>query len=249
MSDGIYVALSGAVARADELDAVANNLANANTTAYRPQRASFSSVLATRTAAYQPQPGFLAQEARFPVDRYHAVEQNAPARFTQGGILETGAELDLALEGDGLFVLDAGGRTVYTRDGHFLKDGEGFLTAADGARVQGQKGPIQLPVGRVVVESDGLIRVEGRAVERLMLVNFDATAELKREGANRYSSASQPRPAFARVHQGALEGAAVSVMTEMLRLIEVHRSFDALQEAIRTYRDLDSQINTASRPG
>ena len=239
MSDGIYVALSGAIARSEQLDTVA----------YQPRRTSFRSVLAT-TPPRGDLPPLPAGEIRtVPVDRFHALARVGEGRFRQGTLQQTGAELDLALEGDGYFVLATPVGLRYTRDGHFQRDGSGYLAAPDGARLLGRRGPIRLPGRTVQVSVDGQVVVDGRTVDRLRLVRFPAGAGLVREGTNRFRCSQGGVPSPVRVRQGMLEQAAVSAVGELITLIDIQRSFDALQEAIRAYRDMDGQLNYVGRPG
>ncbi|RME20798.1 MAG: flagellar hook basal-body protein [Deltaproteobacteria bacterium] len=247
MSDGIYVALSGAIARTRQLETVANNLANVDSTAYRPQRVTFRSVLATATPP--PPVEVEGRSVEVPVDRFHAVASVEEPAFSQGVLKQTGRSLDLALEGDGWFVVRTPNGPRYTRDGHFTRSASGFLVAQDGAKVMGKKGPVRLPPGMVEIDARGNVFVSGRAVDRLRIVAFARGDGLRREGANRYAANGQGRPSAARVHQGALEQSSVSAIGELIALVDIQRSFDALQEAIRAYREMDTQAVGTARSG
>lgn len=248
MSDGIYVALSGAIARSEQLDTVANNLANASTRAFRPQRTSFRAVLATAG----PAPGMPASSSagkRIPVDRFHVVADVGEASFVQGTLRQTGRPFDLALEGDGWFSLATGRGRRYTRDGSFHRDGQGYLVAEDGARVLGRRGPLRLPPGPVEIDARGQVLYQGQVLDRLRVVSFAPGSRLVREGATRYRSNSPEQASGARLHQGMLEQSSVSAVGELISLVEIQRTFDALQEAIRAYRDMDNRAVAVARNG
>ena len=119
------IALSGLNAASDDLGVTANNIANANTNGFKQSRAEFAEVFAASTES-------LTSNAIGSGVRLNNIAQE----FTQGNVEFTGNTLDLAITGQGFFTLSNGGSLNYTRAGAFAADRDGYVTDADGRRLQ-----------------------------------------------------------------------------------------------------------------
>ena len=126
MSDGIYVALTGAMARVRQLEALSNNLANIETTAYRRLRPAFREYLGRGKMGLQAPDASMPNDKEMAVDLIHVVTQGTAESKRAGVIRQTDAELDLALEGDGFFVVETEAGLRYTRNGNFRTRSRGF---------------------------------------------------------------------------------------------------------------------------
>lgn len=236
MSDGIWAAVSGAVAQQRSLDVVANNVANANTTGYRADRVAFREALAD-AGTDGPAPDAL---------RFVNISQIA-ADMHGGSLQQTNGTFDLALEGDGMFSLRTPQGDRYTRAGGFMTDAEGALRTPDGAAVLGRVGdrvePIVVPPDATQIEigRDGIIRADGQEVATLAIARFDQ-GDLEKEGATRFigNGAAQPAEDIV-VHQGFLEQSNLNAVAGMNELITVSRSFEAFQKIIDTFQQLDTR--------
>ncbi len=250
MSDGIYVAMNGAKARSRQLEAVANNLANMDTIAYRQQRTAFKEYLGRLKGpvAKQAPDATMPDGVSVPVDLSHVVVDENSSAMSSGQLRQTGEPLHLGLEGQGYFVLKTASGNRYTRDGSFLRSPDGFLVARDGAKVFGKKGPVPLPDGEIQIDADGNILADGSKIDTLVFVDFASPEKLSREGDNRFSTNATPMKAKPTVHQGWLESSNVNPLREMVDMIAAHRGFDALQQAIQSYRDMDTRANEIARP-
>ncbi|MFT2110683.1 flagellar hook protein FlgE [Marinomonas sp. 2405UD68-3] len=124
---GFNTALSGIKASADFLSATGNNIANSDTTGFKRSRVEFGDLYNTSVV------GAGSNNA---IGSGVSVN-NVAQQFAPGNISDTGSNLDLAVDGNGFFVLDEGGTQIYTRAGDFKLDEEGFLVTNDGANVQG----------------------------------------------------------------------------------------------------------------
>ena len=202
-------------------DVRAQNIANADTTGY-PRRVAtadaFSNSLRKASGMTLPD---LAED----VD------------FTQGELKSTDSPNDLAISGPAFFALETAQGTRYTRNGAFNTNAEGFLVSADGARVLGQGGPIQVDPtqGPISVQASGAIIQNNAEVGRLKLVEFGNVRKLiaDRDGRFREDSGSEPRDAgTSTVQQGYLERANVNVIDEMVQMIAGFRAFEAAQKAL-----------------
>jgi flagellar basal-body rod protein FlgF len=240
MSDGIYSALSGAIAQQRALDTAANNVANANTTGFRANRLMFGEVLARASA--NPAPDVL---------RYTEVTESRTIT-DPGFIKQTGNPLDLALQGDGFFVVQTPAGERYTRAGSFVADENGELRTPDGFPVLGDGGAFTLPPNarEIVIDPTGTVQAVGSEANaepmtlgQLKIVRFNDPSTLMKEGATLFNSSGQPVVADDQttVLQGFLEGANVNAVAGMNELINVSRSFEAFQKVIQTFRQLDEQ--------
>lgn len=235
MGDGIWSALSGAVAQQRSLDIVANNVANANTTGFRADRAVFEERLA-QAGVDGPAPEVL----RFVDVTEIATDQTA------GALQQTGGALDLALEGDGWFAVQTPNGERYTRAGSFVTNADGLLTTHNGYPVlnqhEGTDPPPTIQIPRdahdIRVTPDGQIYADENRVGQLRVVRFDQPPE--KEGLTLYTGQGA-EPSDAAVRQGFLEMANVNAVAGMNELITVTRSFEAFQKLIETFQALDQR--------
>ena len=244
MSDGIYSALSGAIAQERNLSVVANNIANANTTGFKADRAVFNEIL-TKVKA----PPALSPSLRYANVADVAIDHQP------GSLKLTGRKLDAALQGDGYFTIETPQGERYTRSGSFVMDHEGTLRTLAGHRVMGEAGPvtargIELTIPdntrEIAINPDGTIRADEQEIGKLKLVRFASEPDdLIKDGLTWFKPANgaMPRAAEATVtvEQGFLEDSNCNAVSGMNELIIVTRSFEALQKVIETYRDLDSR--------
>src|SRR5919108_636793 len=163
MLEGLHSAAAGMAAQQQRLDAVANDLANANTTGYKHVRVGFRDLVYTpagRSSTQGPQTGA------------GAAAVDAGRGFAQGALQRTDQPLDVAIQGDGfLRVRLPDGRQALTRDGSLHVDGAGRLTTSSGALVQPAITiPRSTDPSRVAIGPDGTVRAAGRVVGRIELV-------------------------------------------------------------------------------
>ena len=220
MAGGHYVALSGMRTRLDELDRLANDIANVGTAGYKAERTG------QRNA---PRPVFDAALET-------AIDASTGGRRLDarpGAIEPTGRALDIAIDGGGFLAVETPAGPRYTRNGHLSRGDDGTLRTADGAVVKGVDGPLTVGTGAVKVEGDGTVYSDGAAVGRLSIVEFADPGALVREGGALLRAAETPTPVTApSVRTGSLEQANVSVVDRIAELTSVNRSFQALQKAV-----------------
>jgi len=204
------------------------------------------------------------------------VEQNeAYTVFTQGPLKQTDRPFDLALEGRGFMSVQVGDEERYTRNGAFLIDKQGFLVTKDGHKVLGERGPVKLKKNNFVVDQDGVIWQNStfadddtrlvsleendwenmERVDQLKLVDFRRDRFLKKQGSSFWKDTEESGPARVigpderpKIRQGFLEGSNVNPVTEMVRMIEVNRTYEANQKLIQAEDGLlDRLLNNAIR--
>jgi flagellar basal-body rod protein FlgF len=227
MSSGIYVAVAGAVAQSNALDATANNIANASTAGFHGDRVTFREAM---TAAKSPD---------------MALVNTGTARVDSeaGALTPTENPLDLALEGDGYFSVETPQGTRYTRAGNFQLDDQRTLVTADGLAVRGEGGPITIPptATEIAVAADGTVSADGQAVGKLHLVRF-AGNQLRREGGTLFSASGRPEAGeLPKVRSGMLESSNVNVVRGVVDLVKVSRTYESLMRVIQGYHDVESR--------
>ena len=233
MENAAYVGLSRQMTLRRELDIVANNIANADTTGFKVEQLLVGAEIGERARNAFVRPG-----VSFVLD-------NGVGRdYGQGSLEQTGRNLDFAIEGEGAFFkLNDGAGEAYTRDGAVTLDAEGRLTPEGGAAVQGDGGDIILDrsLGEPSVAADGTISQNGDPVGRLSVVRFDVLAALEKGGDGLYrnnSNAAAVEANDVQIRQGMLEGSNVNPILEITNLIEIQRAYESVTRMIENTNDL-----------
>ena len=235
MSNSVYAALARQQGLIQEMQLVANNIANSSTTGFKSDRAIFSEFIAgTGQDTPSLSMGTLSAHA-FQLD--------------QGGLKFTGGQFDLAIQGDGFFVVETPAGERLTRAGHFLLSADGTLVDPHGHPVLGTGGnPIILPeeATTVSIAPDGTVSVDGELLDQVGVVATEG--QLVRDS-NTYFSAPD---GFAPVEepsvvQGALEQSNVSPVLEVARMIEVQRAYEAGQTLLEREDERIGQLISALR--
>ncbi|MFY3745097.1 flagellar hook-basal body complex protein [Anaeromyxobacter sp. Red801] len=233
MADGIYVSMCGAVARAEQLDAVADNLANAQTPGFKAARPAFESFLA---------PG-AAQDKRYAA----AVATGIDLR--PGPTQRTGNALDVVPEA-GLFltVRTAGGAAAYTRDGRLTLDAGGRLVS-DGRPVLSARGePIVLPPDlEARVDAAGRVWAGDVEVAALGLARLDGPVDRVGPSLLAPGAGGRALPAEGAVRSGELELGNAGALEASIQLVSAQRAYEASLQAIQTYRQLDQRAVEVAR--
>lgn len=215
------MALSGAVLKYAQMEIISQNLANADTVAYKRGDVAFKDYLIPQdVVSFDPDGRAMGYFSSFNTD------------LSAGTLIRTGNHLDIGIEGSGFLSLE-GNR--YTRRGDLKKDSEGYLCIQNGIRVMGEKGPIKLPDGVLQISESGDILVNGAKIDSLKIVNFQQTENLEKAGGDIFFSKSKASRSKAIVKQGYLEKSNVDVVKEMVRMIDMLREFEAYQKAIQYF--------------
>ncbi|MEA2718929.1 MAG: flagellar basal-body rod protein FlgF [Candidatus Eremiobacteraeota bacterium] len=258
----MYTAASGALVAQSAVDTIANNLANVDTAGFKRTLLQVQAQPQRDVYRFQTDPGTspnartggVAAQVLIGTLGSGAQIYDTPADYQQGAVAATGNDFDVALSGPGFFATRAGNGAVrYTRDGAFMRDQNGFLTAQNGDRVLGEGGaPIALPQsGKVEIARDGTVSVDGRSYDRLNVVEFANVANLRPEGSNRFVDAGGAGPRAATntsALQGSLEKSNADVVRSMVDLIANERWFEANEKSIKTQDDaVGEAIQTVGR--
>lgn len=257
-SKGIYSALSGAIAQSQQLDTIANNIANANTPGFKGDRKTFREHL-----TILDKPPDVITVPRVPAsiesffdmqgtDKSYVGVSGNYTNFSQGGLKRTNNPLDVALEGPGFLevLTPQGSRLV--RKGIMSLSPNGTLVTSEGYPVlQKGAGPaeqriIQLGQGAVTFSNQGEIYQDGDAVANLNIVEYATTGHLKKIGHSLYASTDpliQPIPnPSTQVKQGFIETSNVNVVKEMTDMIQTTRNFESANKVIKAYDAMDDKL-------
>lgn len=224
MENALLVGLSRQVALARELDVIANNMANVNTTGFKARSARFAEHVA-RVARAETFPNGDKRVS-------YVIDRGTPIDLSSGLVERTGNPLDAAIKGDGYFVIQTAAGPRYTREGAFEVNARGEMVNQRGQRVLGENGPIVFAPGEagVRIAEDGSVFTNAGQSGKLRIVNFANPRALRNEGDNLFSSAEAPRPAgpLAKVEPNSLERSNVKAVVEMTRLVEVQRAYTSI---------------------
>lgn len=228
MENGIYLGLSRQLTLKNNLDVVANNVANMNTPGFRSQHLLFNEFISDPRGA--------DDELSFVLDK--GQYQNTEA----GPVTVTGNNLDVAIDGPGfLRIQGPGGQDAYTRAGNFQIDGGGFLVTSSGFKVSDNGGGvITIPPGTTEISIDerGYISTQDGEIAQLGVFEFENLQALEPIGYNMYATKERPgQPLNSKVQQGVVEGSNVKPVVEMTKMIDTLRSFQSVQNVLQSEND------------
>jgi flagellar basal-body rod protein FlgF len=241
MENALLVGLSRQMVLQRQMDVVANNVANVNTSGYKADRSLFEEFL--NSGAHED--NFVGRDRRIS----YVQDRGTFKDFSQGPVESTKNPLDVAIDGGGFLVVQTPAGERYTRDGGLQINNQGQLVNASGYQVLGTSGPIVFqptdhdvtiaPDGNVTV-IEGTNRIDS-VRGKLRLVSFAQAQNLVKESSNLYSAgrgnAAAPDLA-SRVRQGFIEKSNVNSVAEMSRMIEVTRTYTSISTMLQQQGDL-----------
>jgi flagellar basal-body rod protein FlgF len=225
MDNSFLVGLSAQQVLQKRMDTTANNLANLTTAGFKAERPVMREIT-ERPAA--------ASEA--PTDVTFVDAWTLQRDFSAGPIEMTGNPLDVAVDGDGFFVVQTQAGPAYTRDGRFALGPGGELVTHSGDPVMGEGGPITLDAeaGEVTIGKDGAISQNNQTIGKLQVVVFDKPEQLEKMGGNLWKAngIASHAPERVAVTPGAVEGSNVNAVSELTQMIEISRSYESVSKMI-----------------
>ncbi len=254
MMRSLYTASSGMYAQQLNIDTIANNISNVNTTSYKKQRAEFQDLLyqqITRPATINDPVGIAVGLGVKP----SAISTS----FSQGSLQETGNSTDVAIIGQAYFKIEVPGYDgeLYTRDGSFQIDAEGNLCTSDGYVVVGVDS-IDENATDISIAKDGIVTYmtsdsdEAEEAGQIELVKFANPAGLEKLGGNLYAGTASSGDAedcdlsddaSIYLQSGYLEMSNVQIVDEMVGLITAQRAYEMNSKVIQSS---DEMLQTAT---
>ena len=247
MLRALYTAGTAMIAQSRRMDVVSNNMANVETAGFKSDNLltrSFRDMLIER----QNDPSVVNSTYVGPHNTGIRIDEVSTS-FAEGRLENTGNSTDLAIAGDGFFVVGTpGGAERYTRSGAFQVDSLGRLSTGDGNLVMGiNNQPLYLGTSDFQVDGAGNATVDGMYMGTIRVVSFANNADLRKDGANLYNNDYNPAgnamtPSGAGILQGTLEGSNVDAASETVKMIEIYRSYEINQ---RIARIIDESLTKA----
>lgn len=228
MADGLYIGMAAASARTQQLDSIADNLANTETPGFKASRPAFQSVLASAGVT----------------DKVFAMAVGTGLDMTPGPTMATDNPLDVTPENNGFLAVVTGpGKVAFTRNGELSISGDRRLVA-QGLPVLGTNGePIVIPPDAIArIQEDGAVIADGRPVANLAIYSLQGNTN------KLAASLYQPGPGGtavamrdARVRVGELELGNAPPLDAMVNMISAQRQFETAMQAMQTYRRMDDK--------
>ena len=233
MTRSLYTAASGMLAGTHRQLALSNQLANVNTTGFKADQTTTRSFQGVLAEANGGDSGLLSRLGGSGTGLGSgALMERTGTDLEPGALRATGRALDVALADDGFFVAAGDdGRLRLTRDGHFLVDTEGFLTTAQGDRLQSSAGtPLSVGDGAVTFAADGGVVVDGERLGQLRVATADAVS-LLRVGGSSFSVPDETAlvDVTPRTVAGTLEESNVNTTATMTAMVDVARAYESSQ--------------------
>jgi flagellar basal-body rod protein FlgG len=241
MNRALYAAASGMAAQQQNLETIAENLSNADVSGFKAAERTFSDIAA-------PTGGTLGTIAGAP----HTI-------FTQGKLVRSGGPFDVAIRGEGFFVLrdDRGGR-AYTRDGEFSRAADGTLQNAQGWQLEGVRIPSDALSVRVA--ADGSVRAQrprgSSSCGRIRLARFTAPEALESSGGTLFFATHASGKAHAivggaahgpQIFFGMLERSNVSIVEAMMQILAAQRAYEANAKGVQAADEMQRIADNLSR--
>jgi flagellar basal-body rod protein FlgG len=260
MMRALYSSAAGMHSQQLNLDVIANNLANVNTTGFKKAKIEFQDLLyqTIRPAGAEQGNGFQLPTG---IQVGHGSQAVATSRiFTNGELTQTGERLDVAIQGDGFFEVQLpDGSRAYTRDGALKTSADGQIVTSDGLPLQGGWQPIQAGTTSISIAPNGEVTTFGaNGIQnfRVQLTRFANPGGLDSLGRNLYRESPASGNAeignagengFGDLQQGFLELSNVKVVEEMVNMILAQRAYEVNAKAIQAADDMMQMSNNLRR--
>jgi flagellar basal-body rod protein FlgF len=241
MTSGVYSALSGAVAKMQQLEVTMHNLANVGNIGFKAGRVAFESL----------------------VDDYMQNNRGNGLNFTrtsvcyndfsQGDTEKTDQSLDLAIQGQGFFKVASEEGFLYTRQGNFKLDNQGNLVTYEGGlQVMGEDGPLNFPHNDVLIDREGIVTAEGAQIGRLTVYEVPDNQDLIRKGDGLWElkpGVTAMPSDNAGLLQGSLERSNAKPLFLITEIIEAKRAYAAYLNTMKIFGEIGGKINEIGKIG
>lgn len=251
MLRSLYTGWTGMYTEQRRLDVISNNMANATTVGYKKEGVTSQSFDDVMTIKIRDCSENWMQREIGQMNLGVKIGE-VYTDYNQGTLIETGNTFDLAIEGDGFFVVhvtDREGVTHerFTRAGSYHMTYDGYIVDVDGNHLQSEAGDLQVSTDsqRIVISLDGSVYEDGVLTDRILLRDYEDYDYLKKFGDVYYQpvNGATEKEAKANIRQGYTEQSNVNVVDEMVSLINITRAYETNQRVIKS---VDSMMELAA---
>ncbi len=238
MVRGFYALGSGMLTQSRILTGVSNNLANIETPGYKKKEvttSTFGSMVINRVDLQKTPIGTMSLITA--ADKTNVIH-------SEGSLKSTERPLDFAIQGEGFFAVQGNNGTVYTRNGSFNVDAEGYLVLDNVGRVMGQNGPIQIGSDQFTADSQGNLTVGGNVVDKISVYNFDDYNNLRISGDGMFTGTNATLVQNPDIMWKTIEGSNVNAAEEMTDALSAQRNLQNCSQAIKMYDQVLSDAVT-----
>lgn len=239
MLNGIFSNFSGKFVNGRRLEIISNNIANVSTPGFKVSRPVFNAFTGEDESGHEM------------LQNTHVSMYDSYVNFAAAPLLETGNNLDFAIEGEGFFVVSTKDGPMYTRNGKFTINQEKKLVTAEGFPVLGKGGEINIDGKEINVENDGSVFVDKSFVDVIKVVDFEDKKYIRNYGKNLFINTKEGSaeiiPENSTIRQGYHEASNVDIMREMIEMIQTVRAYEAYSKIDQSLDDiLGKLINVTS---
>jgi len=260
MLRALYSSASGMQSQQLNLDVIANNLANVNTTGFKKSKIEFQDLLYDTTRAAGADQGS-GNQLPTGMQMGHGSQAVATSKiFTNGELTHTGENLDIGIQGDGFFEVQLpDGTKAYTRDGALKAGSDGRITTSDGLVVQSGFQPVPTGTTGINISGTGVVTytgANGTTSFQVQLARFANPSGLESLGKNLYRETTASGTAelgnpnqngFGQLEQGYLELSNVTVVEEMVNMIMAQRAYEVNAKAVQASDEMMQMSNNLRR--
>jgi flagellar basal-body rod protein FlgG len=239
MLNGIFSNFSGKFVNGRRLEIISNNIANVSTPGFKVSRPVFNAFTGEDESGHEM------------LQNTYVSMYDSYVNFAAAPLLETGNNLDFAIEGEGFFVVSTKDGPMYTRNGKFTINQEKKLVTAEGFPVLGKGGEINIDGKEINVENDGSVFVDKSFVDVIKIVDFEDKKYIRNYGKNLFINTKEGSaeiiPENSTIRQGHHEASNVDIMREMIEMIQTVRAYEAYSKIDQSLDDiLGKLINVTS---
>jgi flagellar basal-body rod protein FlgF len=236
-----YVTVAGKYINEKRLDMISNNLANSLTSGYKAMKPVFGMVSTE---------GETTNDGGQLKNTYVSIYDTF-IDFSDAAIVDSGATYDMAIVGNGYFVVSGKEGNLYTRNGQFTLDKSNRLVTMNGDLVQGSGGAITIDASKgkdlnVLIENDGSIFLGRDFVDKVKIVDFKDKKGLRPVGKSLFTNENKAEPEIVpnmyAIRQGAFEGSNVNVFREMVEMIDTMRAYESYAKLDQMFGDINTKL-------
>ncbi len=234
-----YVTVAGKFINEKRLDIISNNIANSLTAGYKAVKPVFSMVSNADTSTGDDSP----------LKNAYVGIYDTFIDFSDAAIIDSGSTYDMAIIGNGYFVIQGENGNLYTRNGQFTVDSSNRLVTMSGDPVVGKGGEINIDAtggGNILIENDGSIYLGRDLIDTVKVVDFKDKKGLRPVGKSYFVNENEAEPEITPdlylIRQGSYEGSNVNIFQEMIDLIQTMRAYECYTKVDQMFSDVNSKL-------